>query len=129
MIDSEDQPLFDQPVPGEATHPVPPLDVPWIDPVTHARTSDPGTSHEAAAKLSDKQTMMRTLLATYRETNWTAEEASFVAGYSAEDGAWKRVSDLKRAGWIEPTGATRPGSSGRQQQVCRITDKGREALR
>lgn len=107
-----------------------PYDPPTLfDPVTHARTSDPATSHIAAHALSDKTTMMRTLLTTYAKVGpLTAEDAAEFAGYDPRDGAWKRVSDLKRNGWIEPTGATRPGSSGRPQQVCRITDEGREQL-
>lgn len=100
-----------------------------VDPVTHARSSDPGTSHAAAHALTDKQTMLRTLLRAYRDHGpMHADGATRAAGYTAQDGAWKRVSDLKGMGYIEHTGQTRPGASGRQQQVCAITDEGRRQL-
>lgn len=108
---------------------------PHLDPATHARTSDPATSHAAAAQLSDKATMLRTLLAVYGSEfagfcdGLTAEESAGVAQYTAADGAWKRVSDLLRAGQLEDTSITRPGSSGRQQRVLRITEQGQQALR
>jgi hypothetical protein len=105
---------------------------PVLDPRSHARATDPSTSLNAAVELTDKATMMRNLLYAYRndmtDGGLTAEEACAAASYTAEDGAWKRVSDLKAAGWIEPTGTTRPGLSGRAQAVCRITDTGRQAL-
>lgn len=102
-----------------------------FDPHTHARTTDPDTSHEAAVKLTDKATMLRTLLTKYHRFQFqglTAEEASGLCGYTASEGAWKRVSDLKRLGWVEDTGGTRRGVSGRSQAVLRITDAGREQL-
>jgi hypothetical protein len=103
-----------------------------LDPSTHARTTDPSTSHAAARRLTDKATMMRNLLLTFSRAGYeglTAEQAGHRSGYSAWDGAWKRVSDLKRAGWIEPTGDTTGAISGRQVDVLRITEEGRKQLR
>lgn len=102
---------------------------PHLEPRTHARTSDPATSHAAAAQLSDKASMLRALLLTFHTSNRTAEEAATTAGYGPADGAWKRISDLKNAGHIAPTGRTRPGVSGRAQQVYAITEQGQQALR
>jgi len=99
-----------------------------LDPRTHARRTDPGTSHDAAAQLSQKRTMMRRLLAAYAIGPMTADEASHVCGYTPRDGAWKRVSDLAALGLIEDTDVTRPGRSGRAQMVRRITDDGRATL-
>jgi hypothetical protein len=101
-----------------------------LNPTTHARTTDPSTSHEAANRLSDKRTMLRKLLLSYsRPGAWlTAEEVSDRAGYVAADGAWKRVSDLLRLGLLEDTGIKRPGSSGRMQRVLRISEAGRRAV-
>lgn len=96
---------------------------------THARTDDPDTSKAAAARLSDKATMMRKLLKCFSVRSLTSDEAVWLAGYLPADGAWKRVSDLAAKGLIEDTGERRPGDSGRAQMVRRITDKGREALR
>jgi len=105
----------------------------------HARSTDPETSKAAARLLGGKAgTMRRRLLDYYgivgsvrpSDTRWgaTAEEATEDCGYTAADGAWKRVSDLLNAGLLEDTGRTRAGSSGRQQRVLRITEKGRAAL-
>jgi hypothetical protein len=103
--------------------------LPGLDPRTHARTADPDTSHEAARRLTSKATMMRTLLRTYDYWGWlTTDEAIGRAGYRAEAGAWKRISDLAMHGFIEDAGPRRPGLSGRLQIVRRITDKGRKAL-
>ena len=101
------------------------------EPHTLARATDPHTSLAAAKALGGKAgTMRRRLLFAYRQIEeLTADEAAEQAGYSAEDGAWKRVSDLLTAGLIEDTGYTRAGRLGRQQRVLRITAAGVEALR
>lgn len=102
-----------------------------LDPHTHARTTDPRTSHAAARRLARRVTMLRRLLTEFARfpDGLTAEEAATFAGYTADDGAWKRVSDLALAGWIEDTGRNRIASSGRDQIVRAITDTGRGALR
>lgn len=99
-----------------------------LDPHTHARTTDPATSHLAARQLADKTTMLRRLLWAYAARPMTAEEASDYCGYSAEDGAWKRASDLAARGLIVDTDYNRPGRSGRLQIVRAITQAGRDAL-
>ena len=95
-----------------------------------ARRGDPDTSHQAAQLLAGKAGTMRRrlLVAFFTSTGLTAEEAAQAAGYGPADGAWKRVSDLKNARLIGPMGKTRPGRSGREQQVLGITDLGWEAL-
>lgn len=100
------------------------------EPTAHARATDPATSHVAAHALADKATMMRALLNVFagHATGLTAEQACHLAGYGPQHGAWKRVSDLKRAGLVEPTGDTRTASSGRPAAVLAITDEGRTAL-
>lgn len=101
------------------------------DPRTLARSADPQTSHDAAARLDAGRagTIRRRLLVQFgRFPNLTADEATSAAGFEPADGAWKRVSDLINLGLIEATGDTRPGSSGREQRVLRVTDAGREAL-
>lgn len=99
-----------------------------VDPATLARSGDPATSRTAAHRLRTAATRRRRLLAAYATGDRTAEEAARVAGYTPADGAWKRVSDLKRLGYIAPTGRTRPGSSGRDQEVLAITDAGRAVV-
>lgn len=99
------------------------------DPRAHARGSDPATSYAAATLLGPRAgTMRRRLLGVFAFAPATAEEASERAGYGPEHGAWKRVSDLKLAGLIRPTGETRSSVRGRQQDVLEITALGRELL-
>lgn len=100
-----------------------------LDPRTHARRADPDTSHEAAARLSDKTTILRNLLDAFMDGPLTADEAALVAGYAPTSGAWRRVSDLTVRGLVEDTGDTRPGVSGRPQMVRGITEAGRQAWR
>lgn len=101
---------------------------PEIEPGRHARRTDPETSHEAARQLSNKVTMMRRLLGTFAQAPRTASEAIARAGYGPEDGAWKRVSDLKRLGLIRDTGLSLPGPFGRRQRVLAITHDGLKEL-
>jgi hypothetical protein len=39
---------------------------------------------------------------------------------------WKRCSELRKQGFIEPLDYTRGSSAGQQQQVCVITEAGRD---
>ena len=96
-----------------------------------SRTGDPSTSVEAAASMSEsRKAMAKKLLLAFKNNpeGLTAEEASLLCGYSAENGAWKRVSDLKNAGLIEPKivegqESTRLSSSNRKQRVMiAVTD-------
>jgi len=85
-----------------------------------ARTNDPETSRKAAQSL-DAATMRDQLAQAFRLAGWhgmTDEEAGAATGIP---GGWKRCSDLRRLGLIEPTGSTRRGSSGREQRVSRWT--------
>ncbi len=93
-----------------------------------SRSFDPTTSFDAAKALGSAGTRRRRLLETFVTGDRTAEEAAARAGYTPADGAWKRVSDLKNLGLIAPTGSTRPGTSGREQDVLRITADGWAAL-
>ena len=63
---------------------------------------------------------MARLAVVYRAGSCTDDEAGTQAGL-AHTGYWKRCSDLRKANIIEPTGETRAGRSGEQQQVCRLT--------
>lgn len=93
---------------------------PLCSPRRLARTTDPVTSKQAAAKVQ-RATMLHNLTTVFQQ-NWgglTAEEAAQIAGYSAADGAWKRVSDLLNTGVLTDTGLTREGSSGRQQRILK----------
>jgi hypothetical protein len=108
-----------------------------FDPKTHARTTDPDTSHEAARKLRPGS-MIRVCLRAFADGGpMTADELVAFLGYDPTwavqstrgAGAWRRASDLAALGYVVDTGERRPSfHSGRNQIVRAITDAGREAL-
>lgn len=65
--------------------------------------------------------MLRRLLLAYADRNLTAEQAADACGYTADQGAWKRCSDLANQGLVEDTGDRRLARSGRPQMVRQIT--------
>lgn len=110
--------------------------------VIPARSTDPDTSHAATRAITVKAGTQRALLLevfAHADEWWhgpkfrnalTDEEAmEFAGGVSPLSEYSKRCSELREAGFIEPTGETRKGSSGMERIVSRITDKGREAVR
>lgn len=99
-----------------------------------ARRTDIKSSHEAAASVNVGPFAYQ-LLAQFAKRSMTAEEANFEIGPRGLPGYWKRVSDLKEAGYIEHRGA-RAGRamygvnlSGRKAAVWIITPEGRAALK
>lgn len=97
----------------------------WL-PEPRARQSDPVTSTEAARAVALRAgTQAARIAVAYRDNgDLIDDEAGQLAGLG-HAGYWKRCSDLRRAGIIEPTGETRPGRSGEQQRVCGLTALGR----
>lgn len=97
--------------------------------VIPSRTTDPETSHAAAAEIKVKARTQRAYLlqafAEERMDGLTDEQAMFGAyGVSMASEYAKRCSELREGGFIEPTGETRAGSAGPQRIVSRITAKG-----
>lgn len=99
-----------------------------------ARNTDPATSHLADAKLRQREGDANEV--RYGTKRYLALECFVVHGdltpedvgvITAQDGIWKRVSDLKRDGFVEPTGATRISRQGREAEIYRLTDQGRAA--
>ena len=91
-----------------------------------ARNSDPLTSHKAAvANAPRRGSQALRILATYLEVPQTDESAAEAAGVP---GGWKRCSDLRRLGYIVPTGTTARTSYGVEANVCAITPLGRKVL-
>ena len=95
------------------------------------RATDPDTSAAGARHIRPKVgSQIMLLLQVYRDHSiygLTDEQACTLA--TLVNGGWKRCSDLRRLGWIEPTGETRPATSGVPQRICRITAAGVEALK
>ena len=95
-----------------------------------ARRSDPATSHKAA---SCPQSIMKwssnkhLLLLAYAKRSMTDEHAEVQSGVRIA-GFWKRCSELRALGLIEPTGKTEIAKTGKEVMVSRITPRGREVL-
>lgn len=98
-----------------------------------ARATDPDTSRAATVSLTVRAGSQRhRLLQAYAVVagGMTDEEAGNATGLADSPRCcyWKRCSELRQAGYIAPTGANRSSTAGEAQQVCAITDAGREAL-
>jgi hypothetical protein len=96
-----------------------------------SRRSDPATSKAAGDAMKIRGASQKAdLLRVYIENDGlTDEEAGELSGLASKGaGYWKRCSELRRAGYIVPTGETREGTSGMDQLVCEISDSGRAAF-
>jgi hypothetical protein len=95
---------------------------------SHARRSDPSTSHEAAASINISYQALR-ILRSYKDGQALLDyEAYRLAGFppNARDG--QRCSDLRHAEFIERTGERALTPSGKSGYLCRITKAGLEYL-
>lgn len=106
------------------------------DPKAHARSSDPVTSKAAARSSAMRASSHKArLLRAYpaAAVGFTDEEAAIRADLLSV-GYWKRCSDLRNAGLIEPVPhsnggfLTRRTDNGDAVMVCRITDLGLATL-
>lgn len=101
-----------------------------VDSATRGRFSDPTTSDAAAdvAKIragSQKQRLGEVYF-QYPQ-GLTAEEAVKVAGLHGKGSPWHRVSDLKQAGVLRPTGRERETENGAMAEVLVMTILARTA--
>lgn len=104
--------------------------------VIPARRTDPGTSHAAGAAVtvragSQRHRLLEAFALELAEDmgGLTDENAMHLAeGVTVTSEYAKRCSELREAGFLEPTGETRKGASGMDRIVSRITDAGRRAL-
>ena len=96
-----------------------------------SRSTDPQTSHDAGRSLfgsilRDQQRLVLGAVAHLgTATAW--EVHSKVCTLVQQNVVAKRLGELVTLGMVRPTGATRPGSSQRQQIVYEATDAGRSA--
>lgn len=96
------------------------------------RSGGTGTSVEGARSVSLRAGSQRaTLLGMYWVEALTDEEAGHRSTLAQNPKCcyWKRCSELRQGGFIRATGEVRASSAGMTQQVCEITEAGREALR
>jgi hypothetical protein len=93
------------------------------------RSTDPQGSVNGAKHIKLKRTSqaMR-LLAVYNEHPIYGLLDEEAANYAKIAGGWKRCADLRRLGYIKPTGEMAATLSGVKAMVCRITSEGMEAL-
>jgi hypothetical protein len=96
-----------------------------------ARNTDPDTSKQAGENLAVRGGSQRAIiLATYLHGDYIDDEIGQITGFAniTNCNYWKRCSELRQAGYIEPTGFTRRSRANKLQQICRITDAGRLVL-
>ena len=96
-----------------------------------ARNTDPQTSQQAAIGLPVRGGSQRAkILLAYLDGEHTDDEIGQITGLASVPNCcyWKRCSELRQAGYIEPTGATRLSRVNKLQQICRITAAGRGVL-
>jgi len=93
------------------------------------RSTDPQGSVNGAKHIKLKRTSqaMR-LLAVYNEHPIYGLLDEEAANHAKIAGGWKRCADLRRLGYIKPTGEMAATLSGVKAMVCRITSEGMEAL-
>ncbi len=96
------------------------------------RSADPITSVQGATDVKPRRaSQAMLLLAEYAHRDGlTDEEAGLFSGLLNRPKCcyWKRCSELRAKGLIEPTGDTRLSSAGSAMQICAITQAGRQAL-
>lgn len=96
----------------------------------HARNTDPDTSHMAAASINITAQSLRVLVSYYLIPTPLLDCTAYdYAGFSGRRNGEQRCSDLRDAGFIEPTGAKAKTPSGRLGRVCMITEAGRKYIR
>ena len=94
------------------------------------RDHDPVTSVMAAANVTCRARSQKwMLLVCYAQAGYgglTDEEAGIRSGLKATGANyWRRCTDLRAMGLIEPTGKKRLSTMGEFRMVCRITESGR----
>jgi hypothetical protein len=95
-----------------------------------AQPDGPQTSARAAVAASPRTGSQKALLLqaylAAGDDGLTDEQAARRSGLYDREGCcwWKRCSDLRRDGFIAPTGQQRTGVTGHQRDVCAVTVSG-----
>lgn len=102
--------------------------------VAPARRTDPATSHRAAPEEIKAGSAREKILVAANgrsdeATPLTAREMVDAAGLGHQRSPWKRVSELVKAGFLEPMGVGTDMFTGRDATTYAITAKGRAAVR
>lgn len=100
------------------------------DSATRGRFGDPSTSSAAAnvakVRAGSQKFKLAEVYFQYPE-GLTAEEAVRLAGLEGKGSPWHRVSDLKDAGVLKPTGRERTTTNGAMAEVLTMTFAARDA--
>jgi hypothetical protein len=107
-----------------------------FDDIIPARSTDPATSHQAAASVAvriragSQRAVLLTAYADAGDYGLTNEGAGIITGLADRHGCcyWKRCGELLAAGYIAATDNTRTSRAGEAQRVCVITPAGLRAL-
>jgi len=94
---------------------------------SHARNSDPDTSHDTAASINMNRQRHRVLRTYYRHRppdGMIDHEAYVRAGITVSGWTHQRCSDLRQAGWIARTGSKGITPSNKPAHRCAITPEG-----
>jgi hypothetical protein len=96
-----------------------------------ARRTDPATSAKGAQDVAVRAGSQRHALLTAYAVGGPLLDVEAAQRADVPDRAcwWRRCSDLRAAGFIEQVGERRDPRTGSMAMTCRITDKGRSALR
>ena len=103
----------------------------YIPEIHQSRTDDPPTSKAGAKSVKIRaNSQMAQLLVIYLMSfdrfQLTDDQAAEASGLLAKAGCcwWKRCSDLRALGLIEPTGAAISPLTGEERMTCEITKAG-----
>lgn len=106
------------------------MDAALADSATRGRLYDPSTSSAAAnvakVRTGSQKFMLAEVYFQYPE-GLTADEAVRIVGLEGKGSPWHRVSDLKEAGVLKPTGRERATSNGAMAEVLTMTFAARDA--
>lgn len=95
---------------------------------SHARSTDPDTSHEAAASINITDQAKVILKSYWPGLPLLDIDAYSMAGFPPHARDGQRCSDLRHKGLITRIGRKAKTPSGRYGHLCAITDIGREYL-
>lgn len=100
--------------------------------VPAARDTDPSTSNDGIHSVMPRAgSQQHRLLLAYgsRPMGLIAEDAAEIAGLNRVGVSyWKRIGELLHAGLLEDTFQTRIASTGSEQRVLAVSDKGKRAI-
>lgn len=95
----------------------------------HTRSDDLNTSLLAAISMKDSAKALASKILREIIKHGPGTQTTLAARLDLPvHQVWKRLSDLKNWGYIQPSGYTMPGPSGRAQTVWTITDEASAAI-